>query len=153
MNQPAFKPYVPASESMAELTIKAVVLGVIMAVVLGAANAYLGMKAGLTVAATVPEKLEKGLCFKIGRGVHRIKIIHVHFRMNNRLRLAEGYAMSTEIAIGDIRLPNYRISFFAETPGTTNDAELASVTFFRIYCNPIHINLLLILKILNASFQ
>jgi putative OPT family oligopeptide transporter len=49
-----FKPYVPASESMAEMTVKAVLLGVVMAVVLGAANAYLGMKAGLTVAATFP---------------------------------------------------------------------------------------------------
>ena len=48
------KPFVPASEHMAELTFKAVFLGVIMAVGLGAANAYLGMKAGLTVAATFP---------------------------------------------------------------------------------------------------
>ena len=47
-------PFVPASKSMAELTIKSVVLGCLMAVVLGAANAYLGMKAGLTVAATFP---------------------------------------------------------------------------------------------------
>ncbi len=47
-------PYVPVSSDMAELTFKAVFLGVIMAVVLGAANAYLGMKAGLTVAATFP---------------------------------------------------------------------------------------------------
>jgi len=47
-------PFVPASSNMAELTIKAVLLGVAMAVVLGAANAYLGMKAGLTVAATFP---------------------------------------------------------------------------------------------------
>lgn len=47
-------PYVPVSSSMPELTFKAVFLGVIMAVVLGAANAYLGMKAGLTVAATFP---------------------------------------------------------------------------------------------------
>jgi len=39
---------------MAELTFKAVFLGAIMAVVLGAANAYLGMKVGLTVAATFP---------------------------------------------------------------------------------------------------
>jgi putative OPT family oligopeptide transporter len=39
---------------MAELTVKALVLGVIMAVVLGAANAYVGMTAGLTVAATFP---------------------------------------------------------------------------------------------------
>jgi len=37
-----------------ELSFKAVFLGVLMAVVLGAANAYLGMKAGLTVAATFP---------------------------------------------------------------------------------------------------
>ncbi|MEJ2085555.1 MAG: oligopeptide transporter, OPT family, partial [Acidobacteriota bacterium] len=48
------KPFVPASESMPELTIKALVLGVVMAIGLGAANAYLGMKAGLTVAATFP---------------------------------------------------------------------------------------------------
>jgi putative OPT family oligopeptide transporter len=48
------QPFVPASQDMAELTVKAVLLGVVMAVGLGAANAYLGMKAGLTVAATFP---------------------------------------------------------------------------------------------------
>jgi putative OPT family oligopeptide transporter len=48
------KPYVPAQTELSELTIKAVVIGVSMAIVLGAANAYLGMKAGLTVAATFP---------------------------------------------------------------------------------------------------
>ncbi len=47
-------PFVPASSQMAELTVKAVVLGVVMAIVLGAANAYVGMKAGLTVAAAFP---------------------------------------------------------------------------------------------------
>jgi len=54
MEQKEFKPFVPANSSMKELTVKALVLGVLMAVVLGAANAYLGMKAGLTVAATFP---------------------------------------------------------------------------------------------------
>lgn len=54
MDQKPLNPYVPASTDMAELTVKAVVLGVLMAVVLGSANAYLGMKAGLTVAATFP---------------------------------------------------------------------------------------------------
>ncbi len=49
-----FKPYVPADQSPAELTFKAVFLGTVMAVILGAANAYLGMKVGLTVAATFP---------------------------------------------------------------------------------------------------
>lgn len=54
MDGKKYTPYVPASKSMAELTLKAVLLGIVMAVVLGAANAYLGMKAGLTVAATFP---------------------------------------------------------------------------------------------------
>ncbi len=49
-----YEPYVPASTSMRELTARALVLGVLMAIVLGAANAYLGMKVGLTVAATFP---------------------------------------------------------------------------------------------------
>lgn len=48
------KPYVPADSTMPELTVKAVVLGVLMAAVLGAANAYLGVKAGQTVSATFP---------------------------------------------------------------------------------------------------
>jgi putative OPT family oligopeptide transporter len=49
-----FKPYVPAESSMAEFTVKALALGVVMAAILGAANAYLGMKAGQTVSATFP---------------------------------------------------------------------------------------------------
>jgi putative OPT family oligopeptide transporter len=48
------RPYVPASVLMPELTVRAVVLGVLMAAILGAANAYLGMKAGLTISATFP---------------------------------------------------------------------------------------------------
>ena len=48
------KPYVPAESDMPELTLKALVLGILMAAVLGAANAYLGIKAGQTVSATFP---------------------------------------------------------------------------------------------------
>jgi putative OPT family oligopeptide transporter len=50
----AYKPYVPAETSMAEITAKALILGLVMAAVLGAANAYLGLRAGLTVSATFP---------------------------------------------------------------------------------------------------
>ena len=49
-----YKPYVPASENMLEFTVRAVIIGLIMSVVLGAANAYLGLKAGMTIAATYP---------------------------------------------------------------------------------------------------
>jgi putative OPT family oligopeptide transporter len=51
---PKFQPYVPSNVKMAEFTVRAFVLGLIMCVVLGAANAYLGLKAGMTIAATYP---------------------------------------------------------------------------------------------------
>ncbi|HUI41296.1 MAG TPA: oligopeptide transporter, OPT family, partial [Terriglobia bacterium] len=51
---PEFKPYVPADSTEAEFTLKAVLTGIILAAVFGSANAYLGMKAGQTVAATIP---------------------------------------------------------------------------------------------------
>ncbi|HPW45110.1 MAG TPA: oligopeptide transporter, OPT family [bacterium] len=47
-------PYVPESSNLREMSLRAILLGVIMAVILGAANAYLGLKAGVTVAATFP---------------------------------------------------------------------------------------------------
>ena len=53
-HEPEFVPFVAEVTDLPELTFRAVLLGVLMAVVLGAANAYLGMRAGLTVAATFP---------------------------------------------------------------------------------------------------
>jgi putative OPT family oligopeptide transporter len=49
-----FRPYVPASSEMPEFTLRALLLGLVMSVVLGAANAYLGLRAGMTIAATYP---------------------------------------------------------------------------------------------------
>src|SRR3954467_2896689 len=48
------KPFVPESLQMKEFTLRAVLLGLVMCVVLGAANAYLGLRAGQTIAATYP---------------------------------------------------------------------------------------------------
>lgn len=61
------KPYVPADVQMPELTVKAVVVGVVLAAVLGAANAYLGLKAGLTVSATFPAAVLALAIFRIPR--------------------------------------------------------------------------------------
>ncbi|MBM4167564.1 MAG: oligopeptide transporter, OPT family [Ignavibacteria bacterium] len=49
-----YVPYVPSETSMKEFTLRALIIGLIMCVVLGAANAYLGLKAGMTIAATYP---------------------------------------------------------------------------------------------------
>ena len=49
-----FRSYVPDNTTMPEFTLRAVLLGLVMTVVLGAANAYLGLRAGMTIAATYP---------------------------------------------------------------------------------------------------
>ena len=51
---PSYKPYVPAETIVTEFTVRALIIGLVMCVVLGAANAYLGLKAGMTIAATYP---------------------------------------------------------------------------------------------------
>jgi len=48
------RPYVPANMPMAEFTPRAIILGLFMTGILGAANAYLGLRAGMTIAATYP---------------------------------------------------------------------------------------------------
>ena len=62
-----YRPYVPASQSLAEFTLKAVVIGVLMAVVFGAANAYLGLRVGLTVSASIPAAVMAVAIFRVLR--------------------------------------------------------------------------------------
>jgi len=50
----AFRPYVSAGETIAEVTIRAIILGSILSVVFGVANAYIGLKYGMTVSASIP---------------------------------------------------------------------------------------------------
>src|SRR4051794_33440483 len=49
-----FQPYVPATESPAEFTVKAIVIGVLFGLLFGASTVYLGLRAGLTVSASIP---------------------------------------------------------------------------------------------------
>lgn len=49
-----FKPYVPADKITPEFTVTSVVMGIILAIVFGAANAYLGLRVGMTVSASIP---------------------------------------------------------------------------------------------------
>jgi len=50
----SYDPFVPANESPAEFTIKAVGLGILFGIIFGAANAYLGLRAGLTISTSIP---------------------------------------------------------------------------------------------------
>lgn len=54
MNENEFKPYVPDKTSLSEFTVTSVILGVLLAVLFGGANAYLGLRVGLTISASIP---------------------------------------------------------------------------------------------------
>ncbi len=53
-NKNEFKPYVPASKVTPELTVTSIVMGILLSVIFGAANAYLGLRVGMTVSASIP---------------------------------------------------------------------------------------------------
>ncbi len=63
-----FVPFVSPETNMAEFTIRALIIGLVLAVVLGAANAYLGLKAGMTIAATYPAAVIGMALIKLMKG-------------------------------------------------------------------------------------
>ncbi len=53
-NKNNFKPYIPADKVIPEITVTSIIMGVLLAVIFGAANAYLGLRVGMTVSASIP---------------------------------------------------------------------------------------------------
>lgn len=68
MQTRTFTPYVPEKTDLREFTIRALLLGLVMTVILGAANAYLGLRAGMTVAATYPAAVVGMAFLRLVRG-------------------------------------------------------------------------------------
>ncbi len=62
------QPYVPEKTEMKEFTLRAILIGLVLTVILGAANAYLGLRAGMTIAATYPAAVIGMAVLKIMRG-------------------------------------------------------------------------------------
>ncbi len=54
MSDNNFKPYIPAEKTVPEFTATSVILGILLAVLFGGANAYLGLRVGMTVSASIP---------------------------------------------------------------------------------------------------
>ncbi len=71
-----FKPYIPADRVEKEITIPSIFFGVILAVLFGAANAYLGLRVGMTVSASIPAAV-------MSMGVYRA--LRVFFKRNTLL--------------------------------------------------------------------
>ena len=53
-NKNDFKPYVPADRVVPEFTVTSLLIGILLAIVFGAANAYLGLRVGMTISASIP---------------------------------------------------------------------------------------------------
>ena len=53
-NKKEFKPFIPADKIVPEFTVTSVIIGLVLAVIFGAANAYLGLRVGMTVSASIP---------------------------------------------------------------------------------------------------
>ena len=75
-NKNNFKPYIPADKVTPEITVTSIVIGIILAVVFGAANAYLGLRVGMTVSASIPAAV-------ISMGVIRILLRRNSILENN----------------------------------------------------------------------
>jgi putative OPT family oligopeptide transporter len=68
MAEEKYRPYVPESAQMTEFTLRALLLGLILCIILGAANAYLGLRAGMTIAATYPAAVISMAVLRLLRG-------------------------------------------------------------------------------------
>lgn len=92
-----FQPYVPADKILPEFTVTSIILGILLAIVFGAANAYLGLRIGLTVSASIPAAV-------ISMGVIRM-IIHKDSILENNLVQTIGSAGESVAAGAIFTLP------------------------------------------------
>lgn len=74
-----FKPFIPSEKIMPELTVVSVILGLLLAVVFGAANAYLGLRVGMTISASIPAAV-------ISMGIVRIVLRRNSILENNMVQ-------------------------------------------------------------------
>lgn len=72
MEKKPFKPYIAATDSVAEFTVKSIVLGALFGIIFGASTVYLALKAGLTVSASIPIAV---LAISLGRKFFKTTIL------------------------------------------------------------------------------
>ena len=81
-NKNEFKPYIPADKIVPEFTVTSVLIGIILAVVFGAANAYIGLLVGMTISASIPAAV-------ISMGIIRV-ILRRDSILENNLHFSSG---------------------------------------------------------------
>ena len=93
----SFKPFIPAEKIVPEFTATSIVIGVILAVLFGGANAYLGLRVGMTVSASIPAAV-------ISMGIIRV-ILHRESILENNMVQTIGSAGESVAAGAIFTLP------------------------------------------------
>lgn len=120
-NNQEFKPFIPAEKVLPELTVTSIAIGVILAVVFGGANAYLGLRVGMTVSASIPAAV-------ISMGIIRLVLKRDSILENNIVQTI-GSAGESVAAGAIFTMP--ALFMWAEEGGTASPslAEIALIAF------------------------
>ncbi len=122
-NKTEFKPYIPAEKITPEITFTSIIMGVILAVVFGAANAYLGLRVGMTVSASIPAAV-------IGMGVIRI-IMRRNSILESNIVQTAGSAGESLAAGAIFTLPTL-FMWAAEKPDEFSNPGLFEITIIAL---------------------
>lgn len=120
-NKTEFKPYVAAEKITPELTVTSIIMGVLLAVVFGAANAYLGLRVGMTVSASIPAAV-------IAMGVIRI-LLRRNSILESNLVQTIGSAGESLAAGAIFTLPAL---FLWAAEGKTDKPNLVEITLIAL---------------------
>lgn len=113
----SFQPYIPANKVVPEFTATSIILGIILAIVFGGANAYLGLRVGMTVSASIPAAV-------ISMGVIRF-VLHKNSILENNMVQTIGSAGESLAAGAIFTLP-------ALFMWAAEDSSVASPSFLTI---------------------
>ncbi len=120
-NQNDFKPYIPADKISPEITVTSILMGIILAVIFGAANAYLGLRVGMTVSASIPAAV-------ISMGVIRI-ILRKNSILESNIVQTVGSAGESLAAGAIFTLPAL---FLWASEGTIDPPGLLEITLIAL---------------------
>lgn len=120
-NKNNFKPFIPAEKVTPELTAVSVLMGIILAVVFGAANAYLGLKVGMTVSASIPAAV-------IAMGVIRV-VMRRNSILESNIVQTVGSAGESLAAGAIFTLPTL---FLWASEGKTENPSLIEITLIAL---------------------
>ncbi len=121
MDNKNFKPYVAAEKITPEITVTSIIMGVLLAVVFGAANAYLGLRVGMTVSASIPAAV-------IAMGVIRV-IMRKNSILESNIVQTIGSAGESLAAGAIFTLPAL---FLWAAEGKTDKPELLEITIIAL---------------------